>query len=107
LKKADNIDILDLSGISILADFFVFAAGFAQIQIQALAREVLEQTKAEGYRHRALEGLDDSGWILIDFGDVVVHLMTHESRDYYRLERLWGDAPKVAWKPRSEEMEKE
>lgn len=96
-KKADHVDVLDLRQLSILADYFVFGSGFARVQIRALADAALEEARKEGVRTRSTEGYDDSGWILLDFGDVVVHLMTEESRDYYRLERLWGDAPKVEW----------
>ena len=107
LKKGDDIDILDLRELSILADYFVLGAGFARIQIQALADAVLERVAGGvGRRPRSMEGYEDSGWILIDYGDVVVHLMTHECRDYYRLERLWGDAPRVAWNSESKEMER-
>ena len=96
-KKGDHIEILDLRGITILADFFVFASGFARIQIQALADAALEEARKMSYRCRSVEGYEDSGWILLDFSDVIVHLLTEESRDYYRLDRLWGDATRVQW----------
>lgn len=97
LKKGDHVEILDLRGITILADCFVFATGFARVQIQALAEAALEEARKAGCRCRSVEGYEDSGWILLDFGDVIVHLMTEESRDYYRLDRLWGDAPRISW----------
>ncbi len=97
-KKADHVEVLDLREISILADYFVFGTGFARIQIQALADAAAEEAKAAGFRCQSVEGYGDSGWILLDFGDVIAHLMTEESRDYYRLERLWGDAPRENWK---------
>lgn len=96
-KKADHIEILDLRNITILADYFVLASGFARIQIQALCDAAREEARKIGKKCRSVEGYDDSGWILMDYGDVVVHLLTEESRDYYRLERLWGDAPRVDW----------
>jgi ribosome-associated protein len=96
-KKGDHVEILDLRQITIIADFFVFASGFARVQIQALADAALEEAKKTGHSCRSVEGYEDSGWILLDLGDVIVHLLTEESRDYYRLDRLWGDAPKVVW----------
>ncbi len=96
-KKGDHVEVFDLRGITIIADFFVFASGFARVQIQALADASLEETRKMDYRCRSVEGYEDSGWILLDYGDVIVHLLTEESRDYYRLDRLWGDAPKIEW----------
>lgn len=96
-KKADDILVLNVTGISPVADFFVLASGFARIQIKAMADAVVEQLHQQGIRCKAKEGYSESNWILLDLGDVLVHLMTHESRDYYRLERLWGDAPLVNW----------
>jgi ribosome-associated protein len=98
-KKAEHVEVLDLRGLSILADFFVLGSGFARVQIQALADAAREEMRKAGKRCRSVEGYEDSGWILLDFGDLVMHLMTEEARDYYRLERLWGDAPRVDWKP--------
>ncbi len=96
-KKADHIEVLDLRSITILADYFVLASGFARIQIQALCDAALEEGRLIKKKCRSVEGYEDSGWILMDYGDVIVHLLTEESRDYYRLERLWGDAPRVDW----------
>lgn len=106
-KKGERIEVLDLRGLTIWADFFVIASGAVRIQIQAMAEEAILRGKKAGHRHRSVEGQEDSDWILIDFADVVVHLMTHESRDFYRLEKLWGDAPKMNWKTETNETEKE
>ena len=105
-KKGDEIEVLGLTGISLVTDFFVLGAGFARIQAQALADAALEAARSDGHKPRSIEGYGESGWILLDFGDVVVHLMTHEARDYYRLDRLWGDAPRLDWNTVLEEMEK-
>jgi ribosome-associated protein len=96
-KKGDRIEILDLRKITVITDFFIFVSGFARIQIQALADTALDEAHQANLRCRSIEGYGDSGWILLDFGDVIVHLMTEESRDYYRLDHLWGDAPRVKW----------
>ncbi len=106
-KKGERIEILDLRGLTVWSDFFVIASGAVRIQIQAMAEETIRQAKLGGTRNRSVEGLQDSDWILVDFSDVVVHLMTHESRDFYRLEKLWGDAPKVKWNTETNETEKE
>jgi len=106
-KKGERIEILDLRGLTIWSDFFVIASGAVRIQIQAIAEEAIRQAKKSGVKTRSVEGQQDSDWILIDFADVVVHLMTHESRDFYRLEKLWGDAPKVVWNTETNETEKE
>lgn len=71
-----------------------------------MADAALESARNDGKKPRSIEGYEASGWILLDFGDVVVHLMTHEARDYYRLDRLWGDAPRLDWNTALEEMEK-
>lgn len=106
-SKADEIEAWELVGLSIVADFFVVGSGYARVQIQALADKVLDRGRADGTKCRSVEGYGDSGWILLDFGQVVVHLMTHESRDYYRLDRLWGDAPHLDWKKKGESKETE
>lgn len=104
-KKAEHLEVLDLREVTLLADYFVMASGFARVQIQSLADQALESARKAGFRCRSVEGYDDSGWVLLDFNDVVVHLMTEESRDYYRLERLWGDSPRTDWKQLSEKWE--
>ncbi|MCA9450360.1 MAG: ribosome silencing factor, partial [Candidatus Omnitrophica bacterium] len=106
-KKGERIEVLDLRGLTIWADFFVIASAAVRIQIQAMAEETMRRAKEAGCKKQSAEGLQDSDWILIDFADVVVHLMTHESRDFYRLEKLWGDAPKISWNTETNETEKE
>ncbi len=106
-KKGERIEVLDLRGLTILADFFVIASGAVRIQIQAMAEDAIRHAKKCGNKNKSVEGLQDSDWILIDIADVVVHLMTHESRDFYRLEKLWGDAPRISWNTETNETEKE
>ena len=106
-KKGEKVEILDLRELTVWADFFIIASGAVRIQIQAMAEETIRRAKQCGHRNRSAEGLQDSDWILIDFTDVVVHLMTHESRDFYRLEKLWGDAPRMSWNIETNETEKE
>lgn len=91
-KQAENIILLDVHEVSILADYFVLCSGTSTRQLDALMEEVRQQAKAAGARLLHLEGEPDTGWILLDYGDVVVHIFSPELRAYYRLEELWQDS---------------
>lgn len=91
--KAEDITVLDLRGIAEFADIFVIGTGTSDIQVRAIADAVIERGKADGQRPLHVEGYDQRKWILIDFVDVVVHVMQPDERKFYGLERLWGDAP--------------
>lgn len=94
-KHANEINILDMKGISLMADYFVVCHGNSDRQTQAIANEikdVVEEAKGEVKR---IEGFDNGEWILMDCGDVIVHIFHAEMRDYYNLEKLWGDAPRL------------
>ncbi len=91
--KAEEIIILDLRGIAEFADTFIICTGTSDIQVRAIADAVIEQGKGDGQRPLHIEGYDQRKWILIDFVDVVVHVMQPDERTFYGLERLWGDAP--------------
>jgi len=88
-KKAEDIAILDLTGRTIVADTFVIATGRSAIQTRSIADAIVERAIDAGLRPR-LEGHADGGWILIDLGNVVVHVFTPGQRQFYNLERLWG-----------------
>jgi ribosome-associated protein len=92
-KKAEDVAILDLKGISGVTDFFLLCSGRSTAQIQTIADAVEGQLKGEGIRPFHREGLPESGWLLMDYGDVVMHVFLGETRRFYALERLWGDAP--------------
>lgn len=96
-KKAENIVILDLRGISAFTDFFVVCSGSSEPQLKAIADEIQDQARIElGLRARRVDGLPYSQWVVADFVDVVVHVF-HESKRYvYALEDLWSDAPRLA-----------
>ena len=96
-KKASQITVLDLRGISLIADYFVIANGNSTVQVRAVAEGVEEKLKAAGKELLRREGHRDSRWLLLDFGDVVVHIFIDELRRFYDLERLWGDAVAVDW----------
>ena len=91
-KKAEKLVVLNLQGLTSMADYFVLATAGSDRQAQALADAVEATLKAEGRRPLSVEGYS-SPWILVDYGDVVFHIFHDEARRFYGLERLWGDAP--------------
>jgi ribosome-associated protein len=93
-KRAEDIVVLNMQGISLIADYFMICEGGSEKQVQAIAREVKDKAQEVGIEVKRLEGFDEARWVLVDLGDVVVHVFHREERGYYNLERLWGDAPK-------------
>lgn len=87
--------MLDLRPVSLLADYFVICSGNSERQIRAIRDDIIEETRKEGHRRLRQEGQSASGWVLLDYGDVVVHIFAPAERDYYRLEELWADAAPV------------
>ncbi|GBF73725.1 ribosome silencing factor RsfS [Paenibacillus sp. 598K] len=94
-KKANRLVALNLTGISLVADYFVICHGNSDIQVQSIATEVRKQVEARGGMIRGIEGMDSARWVLMDLGDVVVHIFHRDERDYYNIERLWSDAKVV------------
>lgn len=94
-KHGEDIVVLNMQGISLLADYFIIAHGNSDRQVQAIARELQEVAVKEGHEIRRVEGFDGARWILVDLGDVVAHVFHKDERSYYNLERLWGDAPQL------------
>jgi ribosome-associated protein len=92
-RKARDVLVMDLRGISTATDWFLLATGNSDIQVRAIADHVLEQLRAEGHRPNHVEGLQGGRWVLLDFVDYVVHIFHPAAREFYQLERLWGDAP--------------
>jgi ribosome-associated protein len=95
-KKAIDVVVLDLQGLSTIADFFLVCSARSTTQAETIAEAVRGALRAEGVRPRHNEGSAESGWLLLDYGDVVVHVFLEETRGFYALERLWGDAPLVS-----------
>lgn len=94
-KRAEDITVLNMQGISLVADYFVICHGNSDKQVQAIAREMKDQAEEKGYDVKRIEGFDEAKWVLVDMGDVVAHVFHRDERSYYKLERLWGDAPFV------------
>mgnify|MGYP004462555633 FL=1 len=94
-KKAENIRVIDISEISILADYFIIANGSNSRQIQAFADEIEQKLAKEGCHLKQAEGYDSANWILLDFGDLIVHLFDKENRSFYNLERIWRDGKQI------------
>ena len=94
-RKGDNIEVLHVEDLTTLADYFVLASGNSTTQVRALADEVEDTVEKLGLEQPRREGRGGDSWILLDVGSVVVHVFTKESREYYQLEKLWGDAPLV------------
>ena len=98
-RKAENIAVLDVRAVSSVTDYFVIASGTSEPHLRAITDEITEKLKSEhGLRPRAVDGTLQTAWVVLDFFDVIVHVMRADVRERYNLEGLWGDAPQV--KPR-------
>ena len=89
-KKANYITSLDLRGKTLIADFFVICSGTSNIHIRSIADGIMEALEKLGHRQKALEGYSEASWILLDYGDVIAHIMSEDQRDFYKLEKLWS-----------------
>ena len=94
-KKAEDIQIIDISEISAVADYFIIANGTNRSQIQALADSVEEKLGRAGVQFKQMEGYDTANWILMDFLDIVVHIFDKDNRAFYDLERIWRDGKQI------------
>jgi ribosome-associated protein len=95
--KADNIAVLDVTGICNFTDCFVVLSCASSLQLRGIAHRIERGLREHGVRTISSSGYNTSGWIVLDYGDVVIHLFHPETRGYYRLESLWADAKKVKW----------
>lgn len=94
-KKAEDIKVIDISQVSVIADYFIIAGGSNRSQIQALCDNVQEKLGRAGHPVKQVEGYETANWILMDFGDVIVHVFDKENRLLYDLERIWRDGKQV------------
>ncbi len=93
--KAERINVLDLRGKTLIADYFVVCSGNSDVHIRSIADRVQEMLKENGERALRVEGYREATWVLLDYGDVVVHIMREEQRQYYGLEAFWENAPLI------------
>jgi ribosome-associated protein len=96
-KKASDVLLLDIRDVSAIADYFVICSGSNNRQLQSIADAIDEALGQQGAILLHREGTPDSGWVLLDFGDIVVHIFGPQEREYYRLERLWSEAKTVVY----------
>ena len=94
-KKGEDIRVIDIHEVSVLADYFLIASGSNGNQVQAMADNVEEELGKAGYPCRQVEGYQSANWILMDYGDIIVHVFYKDTRKDYALEKLWGDGEAV------------
>ncbi|MFD1066318.1 ribosome silencing factor [Oceanobacillus locisalsi] len=95
-KRAENIVALDMHDVSLVSDYFIICHGSNERQVQAIARAIKETAEENGNDVKRLEGFEEARWVLVDIGDIVCHVFHIDERYYYNLEKLWGDADRVA-----------
>ena len=95
-KRAENIDVLDIHELTSLGDYFVICTCNSNVQVRACADEVEVKAKEAGFEPLHVEGYRGGSWILLDLGDIIVHVMDRETREFYSLERLWDDADRIS-----------
>ena len=95
-KLAEDIKIIDIRSISVLADYFIIADGNNKNQVQAMVDNVQEELFKAGYGMKQMEGYREGNWILLDFGDIIIHIFDKENRLFYDLERIWKDGKEVS-----------
>ncbi|HDP69470.1 MAG TPA: ribosome silencing factor [Actinobacteria bacterium] len=96
-KKAENIIVLDLRNLLSITDYFVICEGKNERQVDYISDFIQEKLREKKEKPIGVEGKGKNGWILLDYGSVVIHVFTTEVRDYYQIERLWKDAPQIEW----------
>ena len=96
-RKALDLKVLQLEKVTDFADYFLICSGTSERQVQAIADAVQEKLREHRVRPLHVEGYNRAQWVLLDYGDLVIHVFLDETRAFYDLERLWSDAPRVAW----------
>jgi len=97
-RRATDVTVLHVEATIFVTDYFVIASARNKRQIQAIATDVYDFLRKEGFKWTRMEGYEEGSWVLIDSGSIVVHVFREDLRAYYDLEMLWGDAPKIDWK---------
>ena len=94
-KKGEDIRVIDISGVTVIADYFIIASGSNPNQVQALVDNVEEQMYKAGYDAPRVEGYNTASWVLLDYNDVIVHVFSQDDRLFYDLERIWRDGKEI------------
>ena len=94
-KKAEDVRVIDIADVSVLADYFIIASGNNRTQVQAMADEVEQRLGRAGAEPRQVEGYQAANWVLLDFGDVIIHIFDAQNRLFYDLERIWKDGTQI------------
>ncbi len=97
--------ILELKGLTVIADYFVICSGDSTTQVRAVVDHIEESLKKHGLRPGKIEGMSNARWVLMDYGDIIVHVFESETRDYYELEKFWLDAPRIPLEVKGERLE--
>jgi len=95
-RKAEDVLVLNMEGLTVICDYFVICTGNSMPHLKAIAESITDAVRKElAIKPRAMDGETGSKWIVIDFGSVIIHILSPEMREFYRLENLWGDAPRM------------
>jgi len=94
-KKAKDVLVLDLKGLTTIADYFVICSGESTTQVKAVEEQIEERFSQEGIKPLGIEGLKNNVWVLMDYGDVIIHIFEAQTRTFYELEKLWIDAKRI------------
>lgn len=94
-KKGEDIRVIDISGVTVIADYFIIVSGSNPNQVQALVDNVEEQMYKAGYDDPRVEGYNTASWVLLDYNDVIVHVFSQDDRLFYDLERIWRDGKEI------------
>ena len=97
-KKAKDVVVLELKGLSIISDYFVICSGESTTQVRSIVDNIEKKLREEALKPSGIEGYNLNQWVLMDYGDVIVHVFEEETRLFYGLEKLWLDAPRIAVK---------
>lgn len=100
--RGERILVLDMTRLTPIVDYFVIVTGSTRRRIHTIVEEIDRAMEQAGQRRLGLEGYDSSRWVLLDYGDIVVHVFDPEAREYYDLENLWADAPRIEWQSAAE-----
>ena len=94
-KKAEDVLVLEIGDLTSIADYFIFASGDSERQVRGLAAFIEKEMTLKYHTHPIIEGKDTANWILLDYGDIIVHIFKTDIRQYYALEKMWADAPQI------------